>query len=86
MNTVNICTVTDFDTTSGSGNSSIFRVYNIRVNKVVKFVVFWDVMPGFSEMLVHLYQATRSHILEDKNLHNHNRENWWLQNLWVSLL
>lgn len=54
MNTVHICTVTDFDTAAGSGNSSICLVYNIRVNKMVKFVIFWDVMPGFSEMLIHL--------------------------------
>lgn len=54
MNTVLICTVTDFDTTAGSGNSFISLVYNIRVNKMVKFVVFWDVMAGFSEMLIHL--------------------------------
>jgi len=52
MNTVHICTVTDFDTTAGSGSSCL--VYNIKVNKMAKFVVFWDVMPGFSEMLIHL--------------------------------
>lgn len=54
VNTVHICTATDFYTTAGSGNSSITLMYNIRVNKMVKFVVFCDVMPGFSEMLIHL--------------------------------
>ena len=29
MNIVHICTVTDFDTTAGSGNSSISLVYNM---------------------------------------------------------
>jgi len=53
-NTVHICAVTDFDTTAGSGSSSASLVYNMRVNKMEKFVVFWDVIPGFSEMLIHL--------------------------------
>jgi hypothetical protein len=26
---------------------------------MVKFVVFWDVMPGFSETLIHFYQTPR---------------------------